>query len=303
VSATVSIEQDLGTYAFRSMGTTVKLIGPGRTGFGRAAAAVERIFSRLNDRFTRFRTDSELSKVNGAAGRWTRVSPEFAELARRSLAAAEQTNGLFDPTILPALLAAGYDRDFDEVIAGARLALHPPEPCGRWRDVRLESDRIMIPEGTSIDFGGIAKGWAVDLAAERAAEILPWCMVDAGGDLRVAGDAVPPEGIQIAVEHPEDATVELVRLRLAHGALATSSITVRSWGPGMHHLIDPRTGAPADTGVTQATVWAPRCAEAEVGSKVALLQGEEAPGEYPSVIAFADGRVVVAMDIEEEAAC
>jgi thiamine biosynthesis lipoprotein len=295
-------ENELARIEFRSMGTTVKLIGPSEKRFGRASAAVRHIFNRLDDRFTRFRIDSELSAVNENAGRWTVVSDEFEELTRLALAAAERSGGLFDPTILPALLAFGYDRDFDEIIAGARLALHPPEPCARWGDVRLRRRSILLPVGASLDFGGIAKGWAVDLAAERAGELLSWCLVDAGGDLRIAG-AIPSGGLHVAVEHPEDPSVELVRVRLGHGALATSSITVRTWGPGMHHLIDPRTGAPADTGVTQATVWAPSCAEAEVGSKVALLLGEEALDRYPSIVAFADGRVVVTMDVEKETAC
>jgi thiamine biosynthesis lipoprotein len=277
------------------MGTTVRLIAPDLPGFPGAAAAVEATFARLNDRFTRFTRDSELSRVNDRAGAWTAVTAEFLDMTTLALQAAARTDGLFDPTVLPALLAAGYDRDFDEVIAGARLALHPPVPCGRWREVGVREHHVLLPEGVALDFGGIAKGRAADLAAEDAAGLLPWALVDAGGDLRLAGDDVPPGGLDIAVEDPYDASAELLRLRLAAGGLATSSVTARAWGPGRHHLIDPRTGLPASTGIVQATVWAPTCAEAEVGAKWALLGGDDVAGRLPAVIVREDLRVDIGM--------
>jgi thiamine biosynthesis lipoprotein len=283
------------THAFRSMGTRVRLIGPEHHRFDEAIEVVKEIFVRLNDRFTRFRNDSELSRVNATAGAWTPVSTEFAGLLSTSLAAAEETDGLFDPTILPALLSAGYDRDFDEIIAGARLALNPPTPCGRWRDVILVDERLRLPSGVALDFGGIAKGWAADLAAEAAARHLPWALMDAGGDLRLAGAEPQRPGLEIAVEDPGDPNLEMLRLRLEEGALATSSVTARSWGPGRHHLIDPRTGSPADTGVLQATVWAPTCTQAEVGSKLALMTGEPILARLPAIIVLTDGRVLVSM--------
>jgi FAD:protein FMN transferase len=303
-------------HTFRSMGTSVTLIGPqGRASrrtsgkgskddrrdpFQAAAGKVEEVFARLEARFTRFKNSSELSMVNARAGEWTEVSARFATMVKLSIEAAERTGGLFDPTVLPALLAVGYDRDFDEIIAGARLALNPPRPCGRWQDVHLDGDMLWMPQGVSLDFGGIAKGWTVDLAAKKAARHLPWVIVDAGGDLRLLGDAIPPGGLDVGVEDPNDPTVEILRLRLSTGALATSSITTRSWGPNLHHLIDPRTGLPADTGVVQATVWAPTCTEAEVGSKWALLTGEPILDRLPATLALADGTVVVSMEMGAE---
>ncbi len=282
-------------HVFRSMGTTVRLIAPDATGFRDAADAVEATFSRLNDRFTRFTRDSELSRVNDRAGAWTAVTAEFLDMTLLGLDAASRTDGLFDPTVLPALLAAGYDRDFDEIIAGARLALHPPVPCGRWREVQVREHHLLLPAGVAFDFGGIAKGRAADLAAEEAAARLPWALVDAGGDLRLAGDDIPPDGVEIAVEDPYDAAAELLRLRIAAGGLATSSVTARAWGPGRHHLIDPRTGLPAHTGILQATVWAPTCAEAEVGAKWALLAGDDVAGRLPAILVRDDLRVDVGM--------
>jgi thiamine biosynthesis lipoprotein len=130
----------------------------------------------------------------------------------------------------------------------------------------------------------------VDRVAERIRPLVPWALVDAGGDLRLIGTP-PRPGVQIAVEDPDDPRDEVLRLSMDRGAVATSSVTRRAWGPGLHHLIDPRTGAPADTGVVQATVWAKTCARAEVGSKWALLAGPEILDRLPAVLVHADGTV------------
>ena len=285
---------------FRAMGTNVTIIAGTDADPGTWADAVriaELVFAREERRFSRFRGESELPRVNGRAGRWTRVSSGFAALAGFALTAARRSGGLFDPTVLPAMIAAGYDRDFDDVIAGARGALNPPVPCGRWREVLLDGDVLYLPDGVGLDFGGIAKGWTVDLAAEAAVSAagLPWAVVNAGGDLRIAG-APPRPGIQVAVEDPEDRDRELWRLKLLAGALATSSTTARSWGPGSHHLIDPRTGEPAANGVLQATVWAETCAEAEVRSKWALLEGPPALEHTSAVLVTEDGRILMNLE-------
>jgi FAD:protein FMN transferase len=218
-----------------------------------------------------------------------------------ALEAARITDGLFDPTVLPALLALGYDRDFDDVIAGARLALHPPEPCGRWQEIESNDGQIRLPPDVALDFGGIAKGWTVDKAARRVKRLLPWALVDAGGDLRIVGRS-PRGGLSIGVEDPLDSGEEILRLRMERGALATSSVTMRSWGPGIHHLIDPRTGRPADTGVVQATMWAPSCAAAEIGSKWALLSGDQILDRLPAILVHADGSIItnLAGDVLDE---
>jgi thiamine biosynthesis lipoprotein len=294
---TGTIDQERWSRAFRSMGTLVTLIAPAPAGeraaerLEEALAVVRATFEREDERFSRFRAGTEISLVNDRAGTWTQVSKPFLKVLRSSLAAAAETGGLFDPSVLPALLAVGYDRDFDDVIAGARLALHPPEPCGRWREIRIREDAVLLPDGVALDFGGIAKGWTVDRAAKRIRHLVPWCLLDAGGDLRLVGSA-PGGGLEIAVEDPHDATAEILRLRLSGGAVATSSVTLRSWGPDLHHLIDPRTGLPARTGVLQATVWAKTCAQAEVASKWALLDGETALARFPAVLVHDDGRIV-----------
>jgi thiamine biosynthesis lipoprotein len=290
---------ELRRHSFRAMGTGVTLTAERRAGdrrFERAVRAVQTVFAREEMRFSRFRGESELTRVNERAGRWTKVSSGFAALLRHSLEAAARTGGLFDPTVLPALIAAGYDRDFDEVIAGARGALHPPKPCGRWREVDLDDDLVHLPQGVGLDFGGVAKGWTVDLAANAAlAQGLAWAVVNAGGDLRVAG-RTPRDGIAVAVEDPDDRDQEALRLTLEGGALATSSVTARAWGPGLHHLIDPRIGLPASTGVVQATVWAETCAEAEIRSKWALLEGPSVLDHMSAVLVMEDGHVIMNLE-------
>jgi thiamine biosynthesis lipoprotein len=282
---------------FHAMGTSVALIAPGNAGtadLDLALHEVEREFAEQEQRFSRFRDDSELSKVNRSETRTTRVSGPFGALVERALRAAAATDGLFDPTVLPAMLAAGYDRSFEDVIATARDVLRPAAPTGRWREIVFDLDVLTLPEGVGLDLGGIAKGWTADIAARRASEILPWGIVDAGGDMRAFGD-MPADGLEIGVEHPFDAQVEVLRLGLTHGALASSSIVRRSWGPNLHHLIDPRSGRPAATDVVQASVWADSCVEAEVEAKVALLRGVPALRELTATLVLEDGSVVTSM--------
>ena len=301
-------------HTFRSMGTGVQLIASPSSDPGAvdaALAAVRDVFYIQNERFSRFTDSSELSRVNAGAGSWVPVSTPFATLTRRALQAAVETGGLFDPTVLPALAAAGYDRDFAEVRARAEqdepadaelleirrtfraLMMKNATACGAWSDVKVDGDRVRVPAGAALDFGGIAKGWTVDRASELLGD-LPWAIVDAGGDLRVVGDT-PDDGLEVAIEDPEDAGLEVIRLRLSDGALATSSVTVRSWGLGLHQVIDPRTSLPAQTGVLQATVWAPACADAEVWSKAALLSGPEILDRVPATLVMAAGEVVTSI--------
>jgi thiamine biosynthesis lipoprotein len=288
-------------WSFRAMGTTVRVATDGGTSDGvraRAASAIVDAFAEEERRFSRFRVDSELSRVNASAGKPVRVSPTFAEVLELALEAAAQTEGLFDPTVLDALLAAGYDRDFDELIAGARGALHPVRPCGRWNEVRLDRDVVELPRGVGLDLGGLAKGWTADLAASRAVDTgQPWTLVNAGGDLAVAGRA---PRIAVAVEDPDDPTQELGRLHVEGGGLATSSIRARAWGDGMHHVIDPRTGVPASTALVQATAAAGTCARAEIAAKAILLGGPDAAAGA-AVTVWADGCVRVHVPVEDAA--
>lgn len=271
-----------------AMGTTLSMYGP-HEAFDEGWDAVAATFRREERRFSRFRPDSELSRLNGRAGSWTRVSDGLGSLLRYSLDRAASTDGAFDPTVLHAVEAAGYDRDLDEVIRAARGVLGPPVPCGRWAEIELGDGEVRLPPGVGLDLGGVAKGWSVDLAVGAAISAgMPWVLVAAGGDLRVSEHAPL---LPIDVDDPEVDGEPILTLLVDRGALATSSTAKRSWGTGLHHVIDPRTGAPAITDAIQVTVWGPTCADAEVAATVALLRGTRSVHGSPSVIVGADGTV------------
>lgn len=283
----------------RAMGTTLSVYGPLDASID-AVPAVATVFQREEQRFSRFLPGSELSQVNRSAGTWTSVSEGFRSLLRYSLEKAAVSGGTFDPTVLRAVEAAGYDRDLDEVLRAARGVLHPPVPCGRWSHIEVRGRQVRAPSGVGLDFGGIAKGWTVDLAVDTALSAgLPWVLVSAGGDLRIGGDAPM---LAIDVEDPEHPAATIATLRLQEGGLATSSTTRRSWGPGLHHVIDPRTGAPARSDACQVTTWGPTCADAEVAATVSLIEGTRAVDDVPSVIVGIDGAVYVSFAADGEAA-
>lgn len=287
---------------FRAMGTDVRCIAPPSPAFRKATREVRAIFEREERRFSRFRSDSELARVNASAGSWVEVSEPFAEVMTIALSAWLQTAGRFDPTQLGAMVAAGYDRDFDEILTGARDALRPVGPAGRAAEVELNGRRLRFPKGVGLDLGGIVKGWTVDRAVHAALSAgASWILVEAGGDLRVEGQP-PTGGLEIAVEDPQSPDTEIGRVTISDGALATSCVTKRAWGPRSHHLIDPSTGTPVDGPVLQATVWAPTCVEAEIRSKDALLQGEDYLRRSPALLVLREGPVLTNFRMCERAA-
>ncbi len=275
----------------RAMGTSIEVLGPAGMPRGyEAVASVIRRFEVEEQRFSRFCGDSELSSVNRAAGRRTRVSPTYATVLGLALEAARTTGGSFDPTVHDALTAAHDCGPFREDPIEAVGTLQPLVPCGRWREIKLDDDTVLLPEGVHVDLGGILKGWTADRAAEDAlASGLPWVLVNAGGDLRIAGDAPM---IDVGIEDPLQACAVAHTVRISAGAVATSSVSKRAWGFGRHHVIDPATGAPADIGTIQATMWAPTCAEAEVRATAALLTGRPALRSTPGVLISATETIV-----------
>ncbi|HVB77582.1 MAG TPA: FAD:protein FMN transferase [Candidatus Nitrosotalea sp.] len=267
----------ISRYEFQSMGTTVRVLAPEEIG-EQAFHEVSQLFSRWHQALTRFDPRSELSRLNSSAGLTVLVSPLLFEVLARALAAARATEGVFDPCLLPQLLAAGYDRTFTE-LDPLSPSPPPPGPGGRWRQVRLDepSRTVQMPPGTAFDLGGIAKGMAVDAALKRLGEIGGrFGAVEAGGDLAVLGTIPGGGGWTVALEDAGDFGASVVELH--SGALATSTVLRRRWfksGQIRHHLIDPRTGLPSQSEVVTASVAAPSCAEAEVAAKLALILGPE----------------------------
>lgn len=245
--------------------------------------AVPEWFATWENVLSRFRADSELTKLNQHSGHWTQVSHVLAEVLRVALEMAESSDGLVTPTILTALEAAGYTHPYEIMQrAGADLATPSGEdgsaaPAPDWRAIRIEGDWVALPAGVRVDLGGVAKGWAAEQVANRLAEFGP-CLVDAGGDIVVRGPRRDGEPWVIGVMDPMARDQDLALLALEQGAVATSGRDYRRWlrsGRHFHHLIDPRTGRPAETDVLTATAFAPTGPEAEMAAKVMLLLGSD----------------------------
>ncbi len=272
----LTVPEGMRRWRYSAMGTTLTVLAP-KVAPG-AGPLVQALFDEWDCRFSRFRPDSELSLVNASSGRPVPVSQAFAEVTRAALAAAAATDGLFDPTLGARIVALGYDRTFAELPADRSISRAlAPWASGAWRSIVVdpEAHTVRVPFGAALDFGGIAKGMAVDAAIELLASL--WegpVAVDAGGDLAVRGTPPGLDAWPIALVDADDAPT----VRLDNGALASSSIARRRWRVGheeRHHLLDPRTGEPAASGLRAVSVVAPSCRVAEVAAKVALLLGPE----------------------------
>ena len=244
--------------AFTALGGDCELF---RVGIGAGTLAEAEVWVRqMHDRFTRFSEFSELSHFNAAAGSWVNVSDEMAALLRESLRAYEVSDGLVHAATLPALLAAGYTRDFS--LGSTRTAAPPPPPGPLPELLQLRKGEARLAPGTAIDLGGIAKGWMADRLADRLGAN---CLVNLCGDLFARGPGETGEGWPVGFG---ERTVLLKDM-----AAATSGVTKRMWGPGLHHLIDPRTARPAQTDLNEVSVLASTATDAEIYAKVALLKG------------------------------
>jgi len=267
---------------FRAMNSDILLAAEGlgaNQGFEMSRSFIE----ASERRFTRFSQTSELALINQAAGSWMAVSPEMFDLLETALACYRATDGLFDPTILPDLEQAGYTKSMDELrISGAEPQSNLRPRAGRmtFGDIKLRrSDlSILLPAGMRIDLGGIAKGWIAEQAARRLADFSPNCAVSAGGDMFLIGTPSGMENWEVGLEDPRQPSQDLLVLQVEDGAVATSSVVKRVWqqgGSARHHLIDPRTGEPANTPWLSVTVQAPSAATAEVFAKAFLIGGPE----------------------------
>ncbi|MGH9058830.1 MAG: FAD:protein FMN transferase, partial [Acidimicrobiales bacterium] len=259
------------------MGSDAHLIvvgGPDRL----VDAAAARVH-QLEGRWSRFRADSEVSRLNRHAGEAVAVSADTITLVRRAVEAWRISAGAFDPTLLGDLVRAGYDRSFEllDAAPGPGDSRLGPGVEG----ITIVDDRcVRLPLGTGFDPGGIGKGLAADLICDEvlAAGASGVC-VNLGGDLRVTGTATGGGPWTVAVDHP-DAAEALALVGLAAGAVATSTTLLRRWTTGgerRHHVIDPHTGLPSTTTLTLAAVVASEAWVAEALAKAVLLGGVEHP--------------------------
>ena len=264
---------------FRAMGCEMRaaLAGDDPRGL-RLLRRVPFWFAAWEASLSRFRPESELSRLNRQTGRPIRVGRTLWQVIQAARRAARESEGLVVPTTLSALEAAGYDRTFSAIVEGgvvtrleSTVAVVPASAVV----VNRRAHIVRLTRGARLDLGGVAKGWAADLAARRLARYGA-ALVDAGGDIAVSRP--PPEmgGWPIGVADPFRPERQVALLRLDNGGVATSGLDYRRWRQGgewRHHIIDPRTGRSAKTDLMSVTAIARTAREAEVAAKTVLILG------------------------------
>jgi FAD:protein FMN transferase len=295
---------------FGAMGTTVHLIGVGAAGCAAETAdlleAAEARVHHLEAQWSRFRPTSELSRLNQRPGAPTTVTSETYDLVTAAVAGWVRTAGLFDPTLIDAVEAAGYERSFEALPADRSASALTRGPRLRasagCAEIGLDPDSraVCLPHGTRLDLGGIAKGRAADLiVADLADAGLEGACANLGGDVRAWGRG--PEGAsgpagawRIDIQDPTGSAAPLAMLEIDDGAVVTSTRLRRRWlvdGVEHHHLIDPRTQRPAFNGWAQVSVVAGTATEAEVLAKALFLAGPQ-----PKLLDEYDARAVLIAD-------
>ena len=237
-------------------------------------------FEEWEQTLSRFRTDSELSRLNQTFDQPVKVSDTLWDVFQYALSAETVTNGLVTPTVLDAMLEAGYDQNFENL---------PRQQQKKERSVSKAinqlsfvlwdetSQTICLPQGVRLDFGGVAKGWAAHKAAERLKEYGSVVM-DAAGDIAISDSLANGMPWQIGVRNPYQPDTDFETLNLNRCGVATSGRNRRHWiknGLLRHHIIDPYTSQPAETNVMTATIVAPTVMEAESAAKAVLILGGE----------------------------
>jgi thiamine biosynthesis lipoprotein ApbE len=285
--AQVARESGMAVTDWPVWGTSAQLVVTDPGCLDVARSVVEGVIADVDLAASRFRTDSELSRLNDSGGEWQDVSPLLMRALRVAIDAAEWTGGLVDPTVGAALVDLGYDRTFSLVPADGDVVPVRVRTAPGWHRVQLDEDasRVRVTPGTLVDLGATAKGLAADLAADAAANDAGCgVLVSLGGDISVAGPP-PDDGWVIGVADltdlslPADGADEQVVV-IRSGGLATSSTSARRWRRGgfeLHHLIDPRSGMPATGPWRSVSVTASTCLLANTASTAAVIAGSAAP--------------------------
>jgi thiamine biosynthesis lipoprotein len=302
----LALEQGLGMADWRALGTTAQLITTDQAALESARPAVEAVLADIDLAASRFRDDSELSRLNASDGEWRQISPLFAQALRVALDAAAWTEGLVDPTVGAALIDLGYDRSFALLTQDAPAAVVHVRSAPGYQSVELDeiAGRARWPAHVRVDLGATAKGLAADLAAAEAAAVAGCgVLVNLGGDIAVAG-AAPSGGWSITVADTSSLETEPGQeseqtVAISAGAIATSSVRARRWrrgGAEIHHLINPSDGRPVEVVWRTVSVAASTCALANTASTAAIILGLAAPGwlesrEFAARLVHADGTV------------
>ncbi|HNL62675.1 MAG TPA: FAD:protein FMN transferase [Solirubrobacterales bacterium] len=273
------------TLCFPALGGEVLIQAEG-PGSDLAVEEARELVLDLHRRLTRFEPSSELCQLNRSSDRAVKASPLLLRFADEVHRAGSNSGGLVDATLLDQVEAAGYrDSINPDDPAGpgpSSPGLEPPARRWSWSDVTVDREKstVIRPPGLRLDSGGIGKGLAADIVAERLEGFDSWA-VECAGDLRFGGEGGAERRIDVKSPFPGRGVI--ADFTASAGAVATSGTTRRSWKTGSgdsHHLIDPRTGRPARTGLVQVTAVAPTAVEAEVRAKAALLSGPDRASEW-----------------------
>ena len=286
-----------------ALGTSARVAVWPPGNLGAVLGAVDSVLAALDRQASRFREDSEISWVHRGGGGLFMLSDGLADAVSVALEAARWTGGLADPTVGDAVISLGYDRDFAAIDVDRGDPPAAPAPAPGWQAVSLDGPLLRLPAGVRLDLGATAKGLGSDRAvraAMQAAGQAGGVLVSLGGDIAVAGQP-PRDGWPVLVAEVPDAAgpSRTQPVRLAGGAVATSSIMCRQWrraGRVLHHIVDPRTGLPADGPWQTVSVAAATCADANAAATAAVVAGERAEewlavAGTPARLAGHDGQV------------
>lgn len=293
------------TSRFPALGSTAEVMVTEAGALGTAELVVREQLSAIDAAASRFRPDSELSRLPERAGTEVTVSPLLFEALTVALRAAEVTDGLVDLTVGRAVCALGYDRDFDALDRDQPLPVEPSGPAPGWWRVRLNAEgrQVLVPRGVQIDLGATVKAWVADRAAAQAARDTGCgVLVGLGGDIAVAGPA-PADGWPVTVgdDHARTEPGRHPTISIRSGGVATSGIARRTWtraGRQVHHIVDPRTGDVPELVWRTVSVAAATCADANTASTAAIVLGGRAPEwlarrGLPARLVGADGNVTM----------
>lgn len=274
-------------------------------------AKVPEWFEEWEQVLSRFRYDSELTRLNQIHEQPVQVSDILWDVLRTARNAERLTDGLVTPTLLDAIIEAGYDRPFDVLPRQTPLVRHPALTASQPLTAVAvdESTRtVALPSGMSLDFGGNAKGWAAHQAMKRLQSEGP-TLVNAGGDIAVSGVRADGSPWPIGIANPFQREENIETLFLEACGVATSGKDRRRWtrnGILQHHIIDPATSQPAETDLLTVTVVAPDVMQAEAAAKAAFILGSrvglewiEARSELAALFILDDGQVLYSEKMEE----
>ncbi|MCE9647070.1 MAG: FAD:protein FMN transferase [Chloroflexi bacterium] len=302
----------LHRFAFRAMGGDMLAVL--ETDADSPPAILDEVpgwFEEWEQILSRFRSDSELSRLNRTFDQPVQVSETFWDVFQYALSAEIITNGLVTPTVLDAMLEAGYDRNFDDLPRDQHqhglqlLSAVNPLSVVTWDETNRT---LCLPQGVHLDFGGVAKGWAAHQTAERLQKYGP-AIMNAAGDIAVSGSRLDGEAWQIGVTDPFKSVSDFEVLKLKRCGVATSGRDRRRWrrnGRLRHHIIDPFTGQPAETDVMTVSVVAPTVMEAEAAAKAVLIMGGdeglkwiEADPDLAGILVLENGHALYSQRINE----